>query len=96
MYTVKEKCESYLLSCLQDKKMSPFPAMKKCQLACDIISSVIIEICPICLLPNGRNIMVFCENYKKWYHKDCMPKFDKNDTRNNWNYERCTLTFGNE
>ena len=40
---------------------------------------ITITIYPICKETDTGSLMVFCESYKQWFHKECVPPFGEND-----------------
>ena len=60
----------HLKSCLEEGKLTPFPISKRRRLITEDEATVMIEICPVCILSDDGDMMVFCEICHRWYHKN--------------------------
>ena len=81
----------YLRMCLEQKKLTQFPALKTRQLIKEDVLTVQIELCPVCMFPDDGELMVYCKMCEKWYHKNCVAEFDETDKNNNWFCANCNL-----
>ena len=69
----------HLISCFESKHFTSFPSLKKQRIKSEHMP-VVITICPICKEMDTATLMVHCEECTKWYHKECVPPFDEDDT----------------
>ena len=80
----------HLKSCLEEGKLTPFPISKRRRLITEDEATVMIEICPVCILSDDGDMMVFCEICHRWYHKRCVPPFNKDNEGDDWTCEKCS------
>ena len=80
----------HLKSCLEVGKLTPFPTSKRRRLITEDEAIVIVEICPVCMLSDDGDMMVFCEICRRWYHQRCAPQFDEDNEGDDWICEKCT------
>lgn len=82
----------HLKSCLEQNKLTLFPTLKKRRLSTEDLVTETVELCPVCMLPDDGEMMVYCEECHKWFHNTCVAEFDAADSGNNWLCSKCTTT----
>ena len=88
----RDEMRPHLVSCLEKGSLTEFPTLRSRRLSNTklVTSTIIIEICPICLKSDHGDLMVACELCKKWFHKECVPPFSGNI---DWICSICTVKF---
>ena len=79
----------HLKMCLEQKILSQFPTLKTRRLITEDVLTVTVELCPVCMLPDDGELMVYCEACKRWFHKTCVAEFDEGDKSSNWLCANC-------
>lgn len=51
----------HLKMCLEQKILSQFPTLKTRRLITEDVLTVTVELCPVCMLPDDGELMVYCE-----------------------------------
>jgi len=51
----------HLKSCLEQSKLTLFPTLKKRRLSTEDLVTETVELCPLCMLPDDGEMMVYCE-----------------------------------
>ena len=85
----QQEMRIHLKMCLEQKILSQFPTLKTRRLITEDVLTVTVELCPVCMLPDDGELMVYCEACKRWFHKTCVAEFDEGDKSSNWLCANC-------
>ena len=89
---VQSEMRSHLHSCINNKRLKPFPSTSR-NFKERTIFEVRIKVYCKCRMPQGEKWMVCCDRCMVWYHEECVPVPTevRNDTRNelHWQCPQC-------
>ena len=85
----QECLRQHLLSCLENKKMTPFPTIRNRRVAFTYIS---VKVYCDCRCPYTGQPMVACNKCKRWFHIECLKDMTLKDMkqRRKWYCSSCS------